>query len=273
MGFCIIVIGYLIQNSLIQYYYYFLHFNEIKKWKIQPKLRSRNSFPTFFAPPLLSNKANQAPYHNLLGTINLLVAGCFAGYLSYISYSERCPFSFDVDINIYRIIRILSELFVAVLWESVIEYYWHRMMHLKWFYVRFHKFHHAYKAPEVWDDMYIHPLEAFGYYCILYAPPFLLQMQWGRMHIISFVLYMIIMGVCGVLDHSGVSFSFWLPFPAISSRSPKSRGNEKSSNNTNWLILTLYNTKDHDLHHQLYNVNYSFPFPFMDMLHGTYLRE
>jgi len=34
-------------------------------------------------------------------------------------------------------------------------------------------------------------------------------------------------------------------------------------------IAGLYKTTDHDLHHELYTVNYGFPFAFMDHLHGT----
>ena len=110
-------------------------------------------------------------------------------------------------------------------------------MHLKYFYSLFHKFHHTYKSPEPWDDMYIHPVEAIGYYIILYSPPVVYHM-----HRISFIIYMIIMGICGVLDHSGIKVD--IPF--------------------------LYNTIDHDNHHARFNVNFSFPFPYMDILHGTY---
>lgn len=66
-------------------------------------------------------------------------------------------------------------------------------------YKHFHKYHHHHKAPEPFDDMFIHPLEAAAYYCILYSPPLLM-----RVHVYAFSLYMIILGVCGVLDHSGV---------------------------------------------------------------------
>lgn len=48
----------------------------------------------------------------------------------------------------------------------------------------------------------IHPLEACVYYLQLYSPPFIISMpMW------SFVVYMVILGTCGVLDHSGISFS------------------------------------------------------------------
>ena len=50
------------------------------------------------------------------------------------------------------------------------------------------------------------------------------------------------MGLCGVLDHSGI----------------------------NIIILGLYKTSDHDKHHSHFNVNYAFPFPLMDIIHGTY---
>lgn len=48
----------------------------------------------------------------------------------------------------------------------------------------------------------IHPLEAFGYYLQLYSPPFIIPMP-----VSSFAVYMIVCGLCGVLDHSGVALS------------------------------------------------------------------
>lgn len=117
------------------------------------------------------------------------------------------------------------------------RYYWHRMQHLPFFYRHCHKLHHYYQAPQPFDDLMIHPLEAFGYYLILYSPAFLVPQS-----TLSFILYMSVMGVCGVLDHCGVDIR----------------------------VLGWYDTREHDEHHRLFNVNYSFPFPFMDRLHGTY---
>lgn len=37
--------------------------------------------------------------------------------------------------------------------ENVSEYYWHRLMHLPWFYRTCHRYHHFYKAPTPFDDM------------------------------------------------------------------------------------------------------------------------
>lgn len=37
-------------------------------------------------------------------------------------------------------------------------------------------------------------------------------------------------------------------------------------------IPYLYDTRDHAMHHAMYNVNYAFPFIWMDSIHGTYLK-
>jgi sterol desaturase/sphingolipid hydroxylase (fatty acid hydroxylase superfamily) len=86
----------------------------------------------------------------------------------------------------------------------------------------------------------IHPVEAFLYYCILYAPAFLLPAPL-TMSPASFSVYMLLHGICGVLDHSGVRFD-----------------------------CGIYSSADHDLHHEKFNCNYGFPVPWLDWLHGTY---
>ena len=52
------------------------------------------------------------------------------------------------------------------------------------------------------------------------------------LHLYSFIGYMIVMGLCGVLDHSGIKIN----------------------------ILGLYKTSDHDKHHSHFNVNMHFHF-------------
>jgi sterol desaturase/sphingolipid hydroxylase (fatty acid hydroxylase superfamily) len=32
----------------------------------------------------------------------------------------------------------------------------------------------------------------------------------------------------------------------------------------------VYDTVDHDAHHSRFECNYAFPFPYLDILHGTY---
>ena len=98
------------------------------------------------------------------------------------------------------VFKIAIGLALAVTWQSVLEYYWHRAMHLPAVYAKLHKFHHHYKAPQPWDDLFIHPLESFGYCLILYSPAFCIP----NLPVASFLSYMSIMGVCGILDHCGV---------------------------------------------------------------------
>ena len=65
-------------------------------------------------------------------------------------------------------------------------------------------------------------------------------------HVFTFLAYMVIMGLAGVVDHSGIKL------------------------NVEVGGYTVYSSVDHDRHHQYTNVNYAFPFPFMDVLFGTY---
>lgn len=135
------------------------------------------------------------------------------------------------------VLAVAVELVALYLYENVLEYYWHRLMHVPFFYRHMHKVHHYNKSPIPFDDMLIHPLEAAGYYTLLFSPPFVLcHNVW------AFVGYMAIMGVCGILDHSGVRVH----------------------------VPGLYASHDHDAHHRWTKVNYGFPHPLLDLVHGTF---
>lgn len=158
---------------------------------------------------------------------------------------------------------LLAAFLACVVQQSVLEFYWHWAMHAPQLYRRLHAIHHYYKSPQPFDDLCIHPLEAFGYFCILYSPaavdlvsPLLARaagVQAGPCHVSAFVAYMALCGVCGVLDHSGVRVRWALP------------GGR-----------TLYDTEEHDAHHSCgfgpgTAVNLGFPFAVLDRLHGTYV--
>ena len=53
--------------------------------------------------------------------------------------------------------------------------------------------------------MYVHPLEVAGYYCIFYGS-FLIY----PVHYYGVVFYLIVHGLAGILDHSGIRVS--VPF-------------------------------------------------------------
>ena len=229
----IIFCGYIFKSLWIQYFYYF---KSDGKFLINYSSSHLSSNNKLWGWPLLSSKPFRGPFHGIITAWNLIAASFFAFFVTECSIRGLTNMNFDSlkDCGLYR---VFLDFILAVVHQSCLEYYWHRLMHYKFFYTTFHKIHHYYKSPEPWDDMYIHPLEAFGYYCILYSPPFIYHI-----HCYSFIAYMVVMGICGVLDHSGVRIS----------------------------LPGIYCTVDHSFHHEKFNVNYSFPFPFMDMLHGTY---
>lgn len=233
LAFLAIFGGYLLKSTCLQYLFYFKRGGDLS-WKIQKKHDKHVN--EFFWWPLFSSKPNRGKYHAYITSFNLLMASTFAATVTEVSMRRWNLMAYD-EPSTYGFDQIILDLVIAVTYENIIEYFWHLGMHTKTFYAMFHKYHHFYKSPEVWDDMYIHPVEAFGYYCILYGPPFLF-----RCHYLAFLAYMVLMGVCGVLDHCGAKFS----------------------------IPGVYNTEDHDAHHEKFEVNYCFPFPYMDIIFGTF---
>lgn len=220
ISFLIVSIGYHFQTTLIILYYYKYKKEKYNDWKIQKYFENKNH-----------------KYYNYFTNINLVNASLFAFFITELTVLNISNLKFYNINNIYSIIFIMLETVCIIIYENIVEYYWHRLMHINYFYITFHKYHHYFKSPQPYNDMFIHPIEAIGYYTILYSPAILFPI-----HSYSFILYMIYMGIFGVLDHSGVIFE--IPY--------------------------IYNTVVHDLHHKLYNVNYCFPNIFMDLIHNTY---
>mmetsp|Transcript_1454 Transcript_1454/g.2383 ORF Transcript_1454/g.2383 Transcript_1454/m.2383 type:complete len:268 (-) Transcript_1454:108-911(-) len=235
----VLFFGYIIQTAVIQYIFYTKSDprDDASGWKIQ--FAKKDSIGKFFTVPVLSSKPNRGPYHRVFTLANLLMVS-FVGFMTTECSIRGWNYMRIGPLHLEDIPVISCEVIFAMMYQQFVEYYWHRAMHSKLFYARFHKYHHFYKSPEPFDDLYIHPLEAFGYYCILWGPPFLFSM-----HYVGFIAYMIVLGICGVLDHSGIRVS----------------------------IPAVYNTEDHDSHHFKFEVNYAFPFPYMDLLHGTFDGE
>ncbi|EKX53146.1 sterol desaturase [Guillardia theta CCMP2712] len=241
-GAAAIVVGYHGLSCALQAVYYLRRRCSPQEWKIQPQRFVRLQSPACWSPFLgrwFGRREGKEEYHDFVCAMNVITAGCSAGFVvrSIVRGSTRLLFDWKAA---GRLPGVVGTFCLAVGWQSVLEYYWHRLMHLPFFYKHFHKMHHSYKSPQPFDDMYIHPVEAVGYYCILYSPPFVFPL-----HVYGFVLYMAIMGVCGILDHSGIK----------------------------WGFLGIYNTEDHDKHHEHFDCNFAFPFVWMDILHGTFAGD
>lgn len=170
------------------------------------------------------------PLHPLYATINLATSAACAGAVAAaysLGWTRLRPDGTAVE--------AVGALVAAVAWQSVLEYYWHLIMHVPAVYKRWHKLHHHNKRPRPFDDLFIHPLESLGYSLILYSPAVVVGGP-----LVGFLAYMAIMGVAGVLDHSGVPLS-----------------------------CGIYDTVAHEMHHVHFVVNYAFPFAALDVLHGT----
>lgn len=180
-----------------------------------------------------------------------------------------------IYIYIYFII-IFIEFLIILHWQIILEYYWHILMHIPFFYKNFHKYHHHFKSPEIWDDLYIHPIEAFGYYLILNSPAFLFPC-----HLSSYLLYMILCGICGVVDHSGIkslgTIDWIKKYNDIKKYNKYYNKNDNIFKNIFYILLYIcnkfYNASDHDRHHSQWAVNFGFPFPFLDIYHNTFEGE
>lgn len=224
----------------------------IVAWKSQPEHTGSvgMSSPWMWYPPVVEalgwpRKPGRHPHHAAFAAVNLFMICAAAAAVTELSIrgSTRIALSWAEvglqDATVFdRLVHIVVWFAASYVWENVAEYVWHRVMHTRWFYSHFHCHHHFYTSPEPFDDLCIHPVEAFGYYCILYAPAMLFRQHW-----LAFFVYMSWMGICGVLDHSGVRFD--LP----------------------WLI---YSASDHDAHHKYFTVNFGFPSPLIDVLCGTH---
>ena len=219
--------GYILLSLSFEHAFYGKRRNEIKKWKIQE-----------------AKRPERHPKHTLFASVNLVISAFFACTTTEMILRNVMRVS-SAPIGNSSFVQMSLGLFKALVLQQTFEYGWHLLMHQRFFYRKMHKYHHFYTAPVVFCDLMIHPLEAFGYYVILYfSPSFLIQSLPKE----SFLLYVLILGVFGVFDHSGIDIK--LPW---------------------WLFS--YESAFHDLHHERFNVNFGFPLVFMDILFGTFEKK
>lgn len=180
--------------------------SERARWKLQPDRPPSSKTSVLPWLPILEplgylKQSPRYPRGWLLATFNTVLASLMAGLTAELivrGYSrlhwESLKWSAGSTWG-----RMALELLAAVIWESVVEYYWHRWMvstllmtvhcsldpgitfnlmrhplparaplaplqHSGWAYKRCHRIHHFNRAPSPFDDMLIHPLEG-GWQC------------------------------------------------------------------------------------------------------------
>ena len=259
-SFFTLFFGYMLSASTLQWWFYHRQGRTPRGWKSQPGAPAHAPdgrgrvwvwcLPFLdllrSPPPAAAGIQPRHPLHPVFATVNLLVSSTFA--LASCELFHRGGGSLHCTCGPERAacaVQLLQGVLASLAVQSVLEYYWHALMHTPFFYARLHRYHHFYKAPQVFDDLMIHPVEAFGYYCILFSPAVLVRQHWA-----AFLAYMSLCGVFGILDHSGIAVTL--------------------------LGRTVYDTRAHDVHHQkgfgpgVY-VNLAFPFTLMDVVHRTFV--
>jgi methylsterol monooxygenase len=118
--------------------------------------------------------------------------------------------------------------------EEIGFYYGHRLMHVPFFYKRFHKQHHEWTAPVGWVAIYADPLE----HVVSNLLPVMMGPWICSSHVVVYWFWLWLAVFVTVQVHSGYHFPF-LPSPEF-----------------------------HDFHHLKFNVNYGV-LGFLDWLHAT----
>jgi hypothetical protein len=132
-AFLIVFFGYVLHSLLLQYFFYYKLSGQVLQWKTQPL--NTQHLGRLWGFPLFSSKTGRGPYHRTLVTINLLAASTFALFTTECAIRGLNKMDFTEYPSLWEAIPpIVSQTLFAVIYENIAEYYWHRIMHLKYFY-------------------------------------------------------------------------------------------------------------------------------------------
>ena len=172
---------------------------------------------------------------------HLLPITIFFGIIGYEYYQydiEKIPYWWVIMIQIYIALFISDTLF----------YIAHRIMHTKHFY-KYHKEHHIYQNTNILVELYSSKIEYIISIFVLGISTIMLNM-----HIVTFIIYQLILMNLSTLHHSGYKFTFFplqFVFPI------------------NEIIFNKSSDEEHDKHHRFFNTNYGYIYLFWDYLFGT----
>jgi len=121
----------------------------------------------------------------------------------------------------------------------------HRLMHHRWFFVKFHKIHHESRDPSPFASFSFHPLESFLEAIVVPALACLVPLHWT-----VYLIFLLIMTISGVVNHLGFEI-----FPRNANR--------------HWLLKWLINPTHHELHHLRVHGNYGLYFTWWDKIFKT----
>jgi lathosterol oxidase len=209
-------------GGFLQVRYYRARRAEPQAWKCQPNR---------WLQPALARHAI------LLGTFNMAAGAAVSGGLAYlirVHGVSRLYTGFDR----HGVGYTLATTVLFYLFTDAGAYYSHRMFHSRLLFPRIHKWHHRYTIPNAFTVSAMHPLEWFFYQAILFVPAFIVPL-----HVASFVGVLLYIYYFGLIDHSGIKMSSWLP----------------------WQPPVQF----HDDHHKYFHCNFGQNSALWDRLHGT----
>lgn len=150
-------------------------------------------------------------------------------------------------------IPTLQEVLVTIpffLFMEDFSFYWsHRLFHTSFFYKSYHKQHHFYQAPFSLTAEFAHPVEiVVGNLIPLFSGFILLNLVGSLPNVISFWCWLSLRIFITTEVHSGYVFPW---------------------NLENILGFIYAGTRHHDLHHEIFNGNYSSTLTYLDYVFGT----
>jgi len=219
--------AYHVVAGYYHYRYYVLRRRAPETWKCQPDR-------------FLSGELQRAAMAS--GTLNLTLGGMVTGALVYGFVEGWLPTAVYTDVAAYGWAYTLCMTVVLFVMLDCINYWVHRMMHIKVLYRRFHRHHHRYVATSPYVTTAMHPVELFAQQAASFAPLFFIPF-----HAASVAAVLLYILVFNIIDHSGVRLTSILP----------------------WQPPSRY----HDDHHAHFHVNYGQHLMLWDRIHGTLRRE
>jgi len=148
-------------------------------------------------------------------------------YLVYNDTKGDISFNFNMD-QMPTVVDILLQILFCSIIEDTWFYWGHRILHHPWLYPYIHKKHHSYTITISIAAEHLHIVEYF-FVSILSTSvgPLLLG---NRMHVITYVVYMIFRIVESLNAHCGYDFS-WSPYGLLPGCQPSSWHNFHHSHN------------------------------------------
>jgi ferredoxin-NADP reductase/sterol desaturase/sphingolipid hydroxylase (fatty acid hydroxylase superfamily) len=153
------------------------------------------------------------------------------------------------DIKEYGYLWLGLSFFIVLFIDDMFFYWSHRAMHLPRFYKFFHKVHHESTDPSPLTAFAFHPSEAIVEYFVAFVLPFLLPLNFGVI-----IVWQIFSMLNNVLAHLGYEIypKGWVKFPLLKFKTASTH---------------------HNMHHQLFNGNYSLYFTWWDKWMGTEFKD